>query len=243
MFDVGIAKTLAAWCVLILGSGLQGTIGFGLGMVGAPLLMLIDPAMVPGPLLADSLLLTLLMARRERDGIKFSELKWALTGRFIGVLLAMFALVLLPRERTSLAVGCAVLLAVALASSGLRLRLAPGSLVAAGTLSGLTGTISSIGGPPMALIYQHAEGSHLRGSLSAYFVVGAAMSLAALGVVGRFGWSELSLAVVLAPGVLLGFLASAGAARRVDGRHLRTIVLVVSAAAALTVILRQLLGF
>ena len=49
------------------------------------------------------------------------------------------------------------------------------------------GTISSVGGPPVALLYQDERGSEVRGTLSSIFAVGALFSLVVLAVVGEFG--------------------------------------------------------
>ena len=51
---------------MALGAMLQGSIGFGLNVVGAPLLVLIDTRFVPGPTLVAALVLTLLVGVRER---------------------------------------------------------------------------------------------------------------------------------------------------------------------------------
>ena len=41
-------------------------------------------------------------------------------------------------------------------------------------------TAAGLGGPPVALVYQRANGLRLRGTLAAYFIVGTVMSLSAL---------------------------------------------------------------
>ena len=55
-----------------LGACVQGSIGFGLGLIAAPVLALIDPSMVPGPVLAAGVPLTLAVlvrgARRSTSG-------------------------------------------------------------------------------------------------------------------------------------------------------------------------------
>ena len=51
--------------VVGLGSLLQGSIGFGLGLFAVPFLVLIDPRLVPGPILLASGVLTILMVHRE----------------------------------------------------------------------------------------------------------------------------------------------------------------------------------
>ncbi len=236
-------QLLLAWAVLCAGATLQGSIGFGLGVVGAPLLVLIAPGLVPGPLLFDALLLAVLMVYREHRSIHLSGLGWALAGRAVGVAVAAGMLALMPTDRLGLAIGAAVLLVVAINASGLRVRPGTGSLIMAGMLSGLTGTISSIGGPPMALLYQDAAGARLRSTLSGYFMVGAIMSLVALALVGRFGVTELRLGVLLLPGVIVGFVLSSHVAAVADrASATRVLVLTVSAAAGVAVILRQLLA-
>jgi hypothetical protein len=51
-------------------------------------------------------------------------------------------------------------------------------------IAGVMGTATSIGGPPMALVWQGHQGSRLRGTMSAFFMIGSAVSLVSLGVAG-----------------------------------------------------------
>ena len=235
-------QLVLAWSAVTIGALLQGSIGIGLGMIGAPLLVLIRPDLVPGPLLLNALLLTLLVTRRERRSVALSDLQWALIGRVLGVVFAATALTVMSRAQMSYAVGGVVLLVVAVNAAGWRVRPTRAALFGAGTVSGVTGTVSSIGGPPVALLYQHAEGARLRGPLNAYMAVGSVMSLSALAVIGRFGWHEMVLGISMWPGVIAGFVVSRRTARMVDGGYLRIGVLTTSALAGFLVILRQLLG-
>ena len=236
-------QLVLGWTVICIAATLQGSIGFGLGVLGAPLLVLIAPDLVPGPLLLNALVVTLLVTHRERRSVDLSGLGWALSGRAVGVVAAAGTLAVLPRDRMSLAIGAAVQLVVAINARGLRVRPGTGSLIGAGVLSGLTGTISSVGGPPMALLYQDAAGSRLRGTLSGYFVVGVLMSLAALIVIGRFGVAEFRLGLMLVPGSLVGFVVSGRTAAIADkGSLTRIAVLTVSGVSGAALIARQLLG-
>ena len=228
--------------VATLGATLQGSVGLGLGMFGAPILMLIDPGFIPGPLLCSALVLSLLLAHRERHSIHFPDLGWALSGRLVGVILGVLVLVSLSPDRLRLVFGVLILVAVAMSASGFHLRIGPRTLVAAGALSGLMGTTISVGGPAMALIYQHSSGSRIRGTLSAYFVVGVSMSLVGLHFVGLFGREQLILTAALLPGILLGYSVSRHTVSVLDKGYTRVAVLSVSAAAAILVILRQLLA-
>jgi len=235
----GVTFVLVTFLVAV-GSLLQGSIGFGLGVFAVPFLLLIDPRFVPAPLLASAMWLNVLLARREWDHVDRWALKWALSGRVIGVSVAISALAVLPRDALGTLFGTLVLIAVGLSASGLHVSPKRWVLFGAGTLSGFMGTTVSIGGPPMALVYQREAGPKIRGTLAAYFTVGVTISLVGLSMVGRFGTREILLSLQLVPGVLVGFFLSRAAARRLDRGYIRKAVLVVSAAAAVGVILRHL---
>jgi uncharacterized protein len=222
----------------VAGFTLQGAVGFGIGILGSPLLLLIDSRLVPGPILASTMVFTCLMTLRERRAIDLSGVRWAMAGRFIGTLPAAAVLAVLPAEQLSLVLGAIVLLAVGISVSGLRVEPRPVALLTGGVLSGLMGTIAAIGGPPLALLYQRAPGAQVRGTLSSVFLVGTVMSLTALVFVGRFGREELELSLVLAPGVVIGFLLSRRIASRLDQGYTRRAVLAVASVAGLIVVAR-----
>jgi hypothetical protein len=231
----------AATVVILAGALLQGTIGLGLALLAAPLLYLVDPRLVPGPLMVSSLALTLLMARREWHAVQGRDLGWALGGRMAGTVAAVAVLAVLSAREMDLLFGGLVLAAVGLTALGVTLRPAPPTLITAGAVSGFMGTLTSIGGPPIALLYQHESAARIRGTLSAFFVAGVVMSIGALAAVGRFGMVEARLGGLLLPGTVLGYWLSHHTAGRLAERHVRPALLLVSAGAALAVILRELL--
>lgn len=227
--------------IVTLGATLQGGVGFGLGLLSVPLLVNIDPDFVPGPLILAAILLTILITIRERKSIELKGIKWAILGRFFGSIIGGSILTFFPKQHLSVIMGGFVLLAVVLSASGLHLPVTRRSQLGAGTLSGTLATVAAIGGPPLALVYQHFEGARLRGMLSGIFLVGTTFALITLIVVGRFGLRELILALLLFPGVFLGFLLSNYFRRVLDRGFIRQAILIVSAISALVVILRNLL--
>lgn len=233
---------VAVSLVVMAGSALQGSVGFGLGMLAAPILVLIDPKFVPGPLLSAALLLTLLVTFREHRAIDLHGVGWALAGRLPGTALGAIAVALAPQRAMTLLVGLMVLVAVVLIGSGIRPARSRGVLLGAGTLSGFMGTTVSIGGPAIAVLYHDAKGPKLRGTLSGFFVVGLVISISTLAFIGKFGWEELVSALLLFPGTVVGFLFSSRIAPILDRGRTRPAVLTVSALAGVSVILRTLLG-
>ncbi len=241
MLSLSLAEWGAAFGALAVGSWVQSSAGLGLGLIAAPVLLLIEPGLVPGPLLGVALVLAALVTWRDRQGIDAEGFGAVLLGRLAGTVPGVLLVASLPERPLSFALGALVLLAVALSASGLRLAPSRRSLLAAGTLSGFMGTTAAIGGPPLALVYQHASGRRLRGTLSGHYVLGCALSLSGLALAGRFGKAELAAAAALLPGALLGFALSARTARLLDQGLARPAVLALSGVAGLVVILRQLL--
>ena len=236
----GVERMLLETVVMAAGAVVQGAVGFGLNLVAVPLLVLIDPRLVPGPVLVAALVLTILVLRRERRAVDFAGLGWAFAGRLPGTELGVAALLMLPPSSLSLVFAGLVLIAVLMSASGMRLRPTRGTLLIAGALSGFMSTTSAVGGPPMALVYQDAAGPRLRGTLAGYFVAGALISIFALTVAGRFGAAEARASLSLLPGVVIGFALSARAARKLDAGYIRPAVLLLAGVASMTVIVRQL---
>jgi uncharacterized membrane protein YfcA len=218
----------------------QGTIGFGLNLLAAPILTLVDPTFVPGPALAAGLVHTMLMTVADHRSIVLSEVGWATSGRLIGTLAGASALTVLAAHQANLWLGLLVLLAVALSASGVPITPTRRTLFGAGCLSGLMGTMTSVGGPPLALVYQHSRGGRLRGSLGGQFLVGAAMSLAALIAFGHYGRAEALATIVLAPGAVVGWAISLRLRSVADFGYARPVILALAAGAAAVVVVREL---
>ncbi|HEY9076211.1 MAG TPA: TSUP family transporter [Anaerolineaceae bacterium] len=222
------------------GSSLQGAVGYGMVLVTGPLLALINPGYLPGPSLWASVLLSLLLAWREKMQLDFWGLKWVLGGRIPAAVVTAWVIAMLPKQSLTIVFGVVVLVAVLMSVSGLRFPPRREVMFSAGVLSGVMGTFAAIGGPPVALIYQDSSGPRLRATMAGYFIVGASFSALTLIPAGKFGGQELLLTVLLIPGTLLGFLASRRLAPLLDRGYTRTAVLAVAAVSALLVIVQQI---
>lgn len=231
-------EVLLAIACMALGALVQGAVGFGSALIAAPLLALLDPAFVPGPIILAALSLTLLVVRREYQSLNLRAVGWAVAGRVPGTGLGVLALATLPSALLSRAFAVLVLLAVAMLALGRAPRRTPVSLFGAGLVAGVMGTVTSVGGPPVALMFHDARGPELRGTLGGYFIVSTLLSIAGLALAGLLGPAELLRYGVLLPGVLLGFAASNRARRWLDQGYTRPAVLTLAALAAAGVLLR-----
>lgn len=241
MVVISLTDLVAASVIMTLGGMVQGGVGFGLNLVAAPLLAFVDPNLVPGPAVAVGVVLTGLLAIRERAAIDRRGVGFALVGRVPGSVMAAFFVASVSVHGLAIAVGVGVLLAVLLNVLKVQLRPTPGTLLAAGFVSGFSGTSSSIGGPPMAVVYANEPGPVVRGSLSMIFVVGGTMSLIALASVGKFGVDEMQASLLLMFPALIGTLASRGLTRRLDRTGSRAGVLLLAAGGAVLVLAKELL--
>jgi hypothetical protein len=232
------AQLVLASFIVALGAMVQGSIGFGLNVVGAPLLVLIDTRFVPGPTLVAALVLTILIGIRERGSVDRAGFGWIFVGRIPGSLAAALVISALPERGIAFALSAIVLIAVAMSLVGWRINRTPPNLVGAGAVSGVFSTLSSIGGPPIAMLYQDSKGSELRGTLAPVFTVGALVSIGLLFAVGRFGRQELAVSLALLPGVVFGFVLSRLSSRVLDRRSLRGPVLMLCAVSALAAVVR-----
>ena len=232
----------AAVAVMAVGAAVQGGVGFGMNVVAAPILIQIDPDMVPGPLLAASLANTLLIAFRDRSGIDRSTLSWALLGRVPGTALGAFLLVkVFSQWSLSVFLASVILVGVALSVTPVRLPRGRSIIAVGGFVSGVSGTSTGVGGPPVALTLQHVEPRRLRGTLSVYFLVAASLSLIFLAAWGEFGTTHLLAVAVLVPGQLFGYLVSGRLVRYLDRGYTRPALLLISVAAALSLLIRAFL--
>ena len=230
-----------AYGVVVLGTLLQGSLGFGLGTLAVPVLLLVDPIFIPGPLLCLAFVLTMLLYRREKKAVLTHDIKWGVVGRVPGTLIGALLLVFVPQEYFTLLVGVLVLMALVLIYAGFRLPITTGNLIRVGALSGFMSTTASIGGPPMAMLYYEQAGPRLRGTLSGIFIFGTLLALLALAMIGRLGLGEMVVALSLLPALIIGFFLSRYSARVLDRGYIRPAILIVSGTAAVVVIVRHFL--
>ena len=135
-----------------------------------------------------------------------------------------------------------VLLAVALTVRAVVVPVNRGTLAAAGAVSGVAGTTTSIGGPPMVLLYQHRPPREVRTTMAVYFMLGALLSLVGLALAGELVRDHVVLAVLSVPVLVVGALVATRLRDRVDQRRFRAWVLALCTASALALLGRALLG-
>jgi uncharacterized protein len=226
--------------VAFVGAAVQGVAGLGIGLLLAPIAGVIEPSLLPGLPLWLAVAMPLLTLTRDLPHVEWKALAWALPARVPGTVVGVAVVAMASEDQIGLFVGATVLLAVALTVNTIEIRVSPTSLAGAGFVSGVTGTATSIGGPPLAILLQKWPASRTRGTLGVYFLAGAAFSLVGLFVSGQLATRDLGTALVLMPALALGFAASLALRQRVPAAYMRALLLAVCAASALLLVIRSL---
>ena len=188
-----------------------------------------------------SMPLSVMVVLRERSHVDYTGLPWALGARIPGIAVGAAAVALMPQRHLQAIVAVCVLAAVALSLvPAIDIRPSPGSLVVAGLLSGFMATAASVGGPPVALLYQRASGPRIRATLAFYFLIGTVLSVIGLWIAGAVGARELRLAVELLPGTVVGFAVSSLVRQWLDQGLMRTAVLGFAALSSVVLLVTSL---
>jgi uncharacterized protein len=227
-----------ATVIVAAGAALQAATGMGMALFAAPLLALIDPALVPGPALCAVIALSAAVAWREYAAIDRRILLVALLGLSAGCVIGSVLLRLLIGRDFSRIFAALIVAAVFLSVAGLHIRTRKPALLIGGAAAGILGTMAGVQGPPIALVLQHEPPDRLRATLCAFFASGGVLSLLALAAAGTFGIREIGLGLELMPGVALGFAIAPVFARRIERRKARAAILVISTLSALALLLR-----
>jgi uncharacterized membrane protein YfcA len=231
------AGRYAAMGALVLaGACLQGVGGLGFSMFCAPVALLMFPELVPGPILALGCPLALLAGLREFRAIEWGTAGYTLAGRAVGAALATAVLQVLSGPTLSILFALLILTGVILSVRGWVVSTTPTSSTAAGVASGLMGTITSAGAPPLAIAMQNLPPAPLRATLGCVFFAGSVMSLVALAAAGKTDAHQLLIGVLLLPWMVAGFFASGPLARRMSRTGVRKVLLSLATLSALAVL-------
>ncbi len=203
------------------GGLLQGSTGVGFALVVSPVLALFAPALLPGCVLILMLPLNAYVAWRERRAIDRSGAGWITAGRCAGGVGGLLVLAVLPVDALRLFVGVATIGTAfgSMLSGAFTPR--PAIFIGAGVITGITETATGIGGPPMALIYQHQPGPVLRATLAVCFLIGEVVSLLLLALSGRLDQGQIAAALWLLPAQGARALSRRWLHGGVDGRPMR----------------------
>jgi uncharacterized membrane protein YfcA len=235
---VGALELAVGLGAVLVGSIVQGAIGFGLNLLAAPFIALAIPEALPATLVLVALPASITTVVREHQHLELRTLRWMLLGAVPGTVLGLVIVGQVDGNELATLVGAITITGVALSLFSPPIKVNPKTAVAAGFTSNVFGTAASVGGPPVALLLQHRSGPVTRPTLGAFFAVSATMSLIGYPIIGVIDIDHVLFALALAPAMILGLWASRHLHPFVDGGWLRPAVLTLSAIAGIAAIIR-----
>lgn len=238
---VSVLEYCAVAAVVLFGSMVQGSIGVGLNMISAPFVAIIKPAALPATLVLLALPIAVTTLRREHHALDRVALPWLLAGAFPGTALGLVIVGAADRQALSIIVGTTVLSGVILSVVSPPVPTNRFTSLTAGFISNLFGTASAVGGPPVALLFQHRTGPIARSTLGAFFLTSASLSIIGYIAAETITGGQVLFALALVPVMAAGLWISRHLHVHVDGGWLRPAMLALSAVAGTAAILRAVL--
>jgi uncharacterized membrane protein YfcA len=229
---------MSAWLLLTVFAAafVQGAIGLGFALIAAPVMAMLAPQLVPVGLLVLMLPLNAYVAWRERAALDWPS-AWRITiGRFVGTFGGLALLAVLSPRSLAWLIGVATIAACAATLAAPSFRASARAYLTAGFVTGVSETATGIGGPPLALVYQHHPPAALRSTIAFCFLVGQAVSIAMLALAGKAAAPQFIDAAYLLPAVVAGAVLSRFAHAWLPAERTRSLVLafaIVSAAVLL----------
>lgn len=232
--------TFALLAILVAGSAfVQASIGVGFALIMAPVLALVAPELLPGGLLLLMLPLNAFVGWRERAAFDWFGSGWITAGRAAGTFLGFWVLVAVSSSTLNLLVGIATLLAALASLFAPTFDPSRSAFIAAGVMTGVTETATGIGGPPLALVYQHHAAASLRANVAICFLIGEIFSVMLLAATHRLTLWQIEAAALLFPALAVGAFSSAIVHGRLDQRRLRLFVLLFAIVSGVVLIVHR----
>jgi uncharacterized protein len=211
--------------VFAVAAFVQGSSGLGFALVATPVLGFLQPALLPGTTLALMIPLNAYVAVREWRHVDRRGVCWITLGRLPGIVGGALLLAAVPLSHLNLLVGVATLLAAVVSIAAPSFQPRRAAMLGVGAVTGVVETATGVGGPPLALLYQHRPTATLRATVGMSFLVGEVLSLAALVATGQAHRDQFVAALEFLPAVVFGAAASHFVHRYVSGPRVRVGVL------------------
>ena len=224
------AGLFAAFLIVVAASAVSGLTGFGLAVVGVPLLLIVyDPATVVVLIASVSLFINVVIVQDSWREVELRAVLMLLPWAALGVFLGTEVLTRVNAEYIRLSVGLIVVLSAVLL---LREASLPGAggiwgTVLAGTTSGALSTSTGIGGPPIVLLFaaRNLPKIRFRASNAAYFFFLSIVALATLLARGIAQPSHFWAVAALIPASFIGKMLGTALVKRLSNDGFRKITL------------------
>ena len=230
--------------IMLVAGLVQGSCGFGAGLVGMSLMPFFFDYKTALPIMfiGGAVISIRLLAAT------FRHVNWKLflvpvSFSFLGRVAGLMAFNTCANSTLSIILGCLIILVAVFQllfsqKISIRPRFANGAL--AGVLSGIFGGLASASGPPLVVYYMNArlEKTEYIATLQATFVAGSLFSISLLAASGAYTVHSLSYGAVAAVGVAAGSTIGLSLFRAMNREMLQKIINLVLLAMGVSIIVK-----
>ena len=179
------------------------------------------------------------MLKRDKSHLQFDQISWAMKGGFVGVILAGLVLKVATKDQFELVFGLLILAAVLISVLGFQPKVNRKTNTIAGFTSGFMGSLTAVGGPPIALLYQGGNLNNIKANLTAFFLFLNMVAITTFVIIGEMTLETLKTALLATPGVFLGLHTSTKVQGIVQPQAARKWILSLSGITAIIAIVRS----
>jgi len=214
-----------AAAALFVGAWVQTSVGFGLAVVSAPIIVVVSPLWVPIVLTMSALWLSAVNTWDQRRHLNAKAMAVPMITRLPGTVIGVWLLTQMSITALQIIVSSMVLLAVIVTYWAPHYPANRLNLGIAGAISGLTGAATAIGGTPMAIVMQHGDPRETRANLSLYFTYSCIVSLIGYYWAGLLHLELLVESMSFAPIILIGYFIGVKTRYLIDAKRFRSILM------------------
>ena len=218
-------EILVVVVAVVAGSMVQATAGVGITLVAAPVLLAVDPAFVPLPLILGGAVVGIRNVTMEFAGFDARRWRRCLLGAPVGLVLGELALANLSERGLTAAIGLLVVISVGAMASGWQPRRRSWTSVLAGLLVAFSLRVAALPGPPYAILHHDDPPEVLRPNISALVLVLAGTISIRLLVGGEVTGADLGRVALVMGSALVGLLLTPPLRRWVDSGWFRPALL------------------
>ncbi len=206
--SLDLYSLLLANGIIILGSIFQMISGISVGIIIAPFLALISYTLIPAPVMMASLVLTIMMSIKYRKFVDIKSVYMLSLGVSIGVIATIFILKFIDTSNLNLLFGVLTLLAVFISIKIKNIHLRGKFAFSTAIISGIMGSLASVGGQLLSLLYQNHPLNTVKASLSFIYTIFSLFMLITFYYSGNLHQEQIIFGFYMMPGFIIGFLIS-----------------------------------
>jgi uncharacterized membrane protein YfcA len=247
MFGVSVSTwALSSLCIFVA-AFIRGFTGFGLAVVGVPLLSLFfAPAEIVPSIMILAIIAGLQLIPKIWRSVDWKLLAPTVLGAAVGTPLGTWLLAGVSANVMRVLIGGAVLTASLAVQLGFRFAQRPPAGVSAGfgAIAGLTGGAAAMPGPSVIFLFLAVPIAHAAGraSLILFFQISAAMSAVSAAVGGLLEAHALILGALLVPAMLVGNWLGDRVFDKASAKTYRRVVVLLLAGLGAVAAVRGLIG-